>query len=944
MGLEVWSNYFSRQASLLCDVLRMSSSVLESRNAVGIQRGKMLITDIESLKKTEINRRRRLRLEQVRQQSKDVANQIRQRVRGEQDKQRSSFEQQQNADIKRLQTHKLLFLQQQYQDCLDEVGLGHMQAALQPDAAAVLEAENQRNQAQAEDRGREANLKLRLELANTEKSRNASRKQHKFARTVEDLRSAVVASLGKNSPKKRQLKNSQPLRDAMRSAHCTCGSLQCTCSRPQTEMARTERIPPASAHGSSKCGEDTDITSSDTSDASSEKSCTDVSRVKGDLASSTKVEQSTVQFYDHGNRFANSYPCEARVERVVPHVHELDAIKAAELLCESMPVSSNISHHRQARGQQALVRERLHRDYRQLLGDLHALAREERLIRSTREHGLPTEIFRDDYRRKELCTKQQRNMDLAFERIYNGIQQDSSFGPSSRAETVSRHRWEAAEQDSPVRLNVADCQLRQNGVSPLNSISSVAPSRDSVDIHPTAGKAANSEKKTYTLEDLVEQVNIQHSLLMDEKNVPQEWLPVPENHMMSSDQSSDNGSSSMALLSVHEDEPEVLAEQKKSSVDYEKHSEREIEERRSLDYDEGRENEVTSSGRRETVDHEEEETSHLQVEFGKHGVHTESRESDAISTRTSKKWNGRHSKGKTENENDKRENLVAEVDKGVRRGDTEVVRDNDSVTVLSEYSFDVSVCETREHSVESSLGSSTSSSYEGVKIVVSVSEQTEKKYKSGSSPEKTEVICCKSSAQKEKRYDALGQKICRQKHRRTGRGSRDVKEKATMTTESELKEPSKREPGVVAGKGETERIKDKDRTEMWHHVTNRTVISDKDMSEDSTSYMSPPDHLVPSHIQYLGKLLAAVHECQKKGDPDIHEINPQLALYISRLLAMSRESVERLGVSTSDVSTPDVETSTAGGIYAKSPCAAAEHSTKRQKKERKIQGNRCMQM
>lgn len=74
---------------------------------------------------------------------------------------------------------------------------------MQPDAAAVLEAENQRNQAQAEDRGREANLKLRLELANTEKSRNASRKQHKFARTVEDLRSAVVASLGKNSPKKR---------------------------------------------------------------------------------------------------------------------------------------------------------------------------------------------------------------------------------------------------------------------------------------------------------------------------------------------------------------------------------------------------------------------------------------------------------------------------------------------------------------------------------------------------------------------------------------------------------------------------------------------------------------------------------------------------------------------------------------------------------------------
>ena len=40
------------------------------------------------------------------------------------------------------------------------------------------------------------------------------------------------------------------------------------------------------------------------------------------------------------------------------------------------------------RGSQALARERLHRDYKQLLGDLHTLSREERLIKSTREQGL----------------------------------------------------------------------------------------------------------------------------------------------------------------------------------------------------------------------------------------------------------------------------------------------------------------------------------------------------------------------------------------------------------------------------------------------------------------------------------------------------------------------------------------------------------------------------
>jgi hypothetical protein len=43
----------------------------------------------------------------------------------------TAFEREQNAEIKRLQACKLLRLQQQYQDCLDDVGLGHMQAALQ---------------------------------------------------------------------------------------------------------------------------------------------------------------------------------------------------------------------------------------------------------------------------------------------------------------------------------------------------------------------------------------------------------------------------------------------------------------------------------------------------------------------------------------------------------------------------------------------------------------------------------------------------------------------------------------------------------------------------------------------------------------------------------------------------------------------------------------------
>lgn len=70
----------------------------------------------------------------------------------------------------------------------------------------MLEAERKRNWTQAQDRGREATEKLRLQLADMEQKKNAPRKQQNFVRAVEDLRSVVVTSLQKSlkqKPKKR---------------------------------------------------------------------------------------------------------------------------------------------------------------------------------------------------------------------------------------------------------------------------------------------------------------------------------------------------------------------------------------------------------------------------------------------------------------------------------------------------------------------------------------------------------------------------------------------------------------------------------------------------------------------------------------------------------------------------------------------------------------------
>jgi len=70
----------------------------------------------------------------------------------------------------------------------------------------VLEAERRRNWTQAQDRGREATAKLRLQLADMEQKKNAPKKQQNFVRAVEDLRSVVVTSLRKSlkrTPKER---------------------------------------------------------------------------------------------------------------------------------------------------------------------------------------------------------------------------------------------------------------------------------------------------------------------------------------------------------------------------------------------------------------------------------------------------------------------------------------------------------------------------------------------------------------------------------------------------------------------------------------------------------------------------------------------------------------------------------------------------------------------
>ncbi|XP_047002053.1 uncharacterized protein LOC124619594 isoform X3 [Schistocerca americana] len=168
----------------------MSINVTVNANPVSVKRGKMLLTDVNELKKQELNRRRRIRIEQVRQQSKDIADHIRKRVQRKKDNVLKAAEMKENFELQNCQERKLKSLQQKYHECLHEVGLAHTHAALQPDPVSVLAAQIERISDQAKIRGKQALEKQKAENRKASETEDLLKTRKKTFRAAEDLMAA----------------------------------------------------------------------------------------------------------------------------------------------------------------------------------------------------------------------------------------------------------------------------------------------------------------------------------------------------------------------------------------------------------------------------------------------------------------------------------------------------------------------------------------------------------------------------------------------------------------------------------------------------------------------------------------------------------------------------------------------------------------------------------
>ncbi|XP_064361189.1 centrosomal protein of 295 kDa isoform X2 [Dromaius novaehollandiae] len=159
--------------------------------------GKLRLSPNEEsmLLKEEYERRRKLRLQQVREQEKYIALQIRQEVKQRREEQLRQLEKALRAEWQKAQDQKIKALEKLYLSSLRAVGEGHRQAKEnEPDLEALAKQAEERKQ-RAEKRHRKAlkEQKCQKEKLLREQARRINARKH--ALDVERERAAKVASL-----------------------------------------------------------------------------------------------------------------------------------------------------------------------------------------------------------------------------------------------------------------------------------------------------------------------------------------------------------------------------------------------------------------------------------------------------------------------------------------------------------------------------------------------------------------------------------------------------------------------------------------------------------------------------------------------------------------------------------------------------------------------------
>lgn len=139
----------------------MSINVTVSGNPINIRRGRVILSDLDQIKKNERDRRRRLRLEQVRQQSKEISSRLLERAKTIAQQELEKLEKDEKSELKRLHDRKIMEIQQKYQEEMENIGQAHAAAVIETEMLKAMEDDTEKNRIAALRRGKEALQQLK---------------------------------------------------------------------------------------------------------------------------------------------------------------------------------------------------------------------------------------------------------------------------------------------------------------------------------------------------------------------------------------------------------------------------------------------------------------------------------------------------------------------------------------------------------------------------------------------------------------------------------------------------------------------------------------------------------------------------------------------------------------------------------------------------------------
>ncbi|XP_052218468.1 uncharacterized protein LOC127836082 isoform X3 [Dreissena polymorpha] len=167
------------------------------RNRMRIRKGGLRLSPNEEAQivREETEKRRRLRIQQVREQSKENAAKIRHAVKQEKHKQLMRLATDIKDQLEAEKAERVRHLEQQYDNSLRNIGVGHKSAGQQPDYAEEKALVQQEENLRAEARGRAAAEHHRQEAA----QRNFEAQKHVIARqealAIEKARASQIAAM-----------------------------------------------------------------------------------------------------------------------------------------------------------------------------------------------------------------------------------------------------------------------------------------------------------------------------------------------------------------------------------------------------------------------------------------------------------------------------------------------------------------------------------------------------------------------------------------------------------------------------------------------------------------------------------------------------------------------------------------------------------------------------